>query len=215
MTCLVLTRIAAAIAASILFAFVPAQEPAATQPAAAASSLGLGDEIPWRTDGQEYAENSKVQNVKVDRMALVDESCATAKQKGTLVLWYIHRIQEKTLRGNQMYRAPVLDVYARQVLFADADVAELATHAFVPLRCVMDQKLSDRFGLKPLAFVEPAVVFLDGDGKVVHFIERIRTFHGPWFADLCVRVLEDLTLMRPSQQGRPRAPAVRSRPTRA
>ena len=191
MTCLVLTRIAAAIAASILFAFVPAQEPAATQPAAAASSLGLGDEIPWRTDGQEYAENSKVQNVKVDRMALVDESCATAKQKGTLVLWYIHRIQEKTLRGNQMYRAPVLDVYARQVLFADADVAELATHAFVPLRCVMDQKLSDRFGLKPLAFVEPAVVFLDGDGKVVHFIERIRTFHGPWFADLCVRVLEE------------------------
>ena len=191
MTCLVLTRIAAAIAASILFAFVPAQEPAATQPAAAASSLGLGDEIPWRTDGQEYAENSKVQNVKVDRMALVDEACATAKQKGTLVLWYIHRIQEKTLRGNQMYRAPVLDVYARQVLFADADVAELATHAFVPLRCVMDQKLSDRFGLKPLAFVEPAVVFLDGDGKVVHFIERIRTFHGPWFADLCVRVLEE------------------------
>ncbi|HZN40510.1 MAG TPA: hypothetical protein VFD82_17025, partial [Planctomycetota bacterium] len=106
------------------------------------------------------------------------------------VLWYVHRIEEKTLGGRQMYRAPVLDVYARQVLFADPDVSELASAAFIPVRCVMDQKLSDRFQLKPLAFVEPAVVFLDGDGNVVHFVERIRTFHGQWFADLCVRVLE-------------------------
>ena len=190
MPSLVLARLAAAFAASIPFSFARAQEPEPASTPPPAASLGLGDEIPWRTDGQEYVEGGKVKNVKVDRMALVDEACAAAKQKGTLVLWYIHRIQEKTLHGNQMYRSPVLDVYARQVLFGDADTAELATHAFVPLRCVMDQKLSDRFGLKPLAFVEPAVVFLDGDGKVVHFVERIRTFHGPWFADLCVRVLE-------------------------
>lgn len=160
-------------------------------PAHPASTLGLGDEIPWRSDGQEfYDHESRGKTVKVDRTALVDEACAAAKQRGTLVLWYVHRIQEKSLGGRQMYRAPVLDVYARQVLFADPDVAELCTHAFVPLRCMMDQKLSDRFGLKPLAFVEPAVVFLDGDGKVVHFVERIRTFHGQWFADLCCRVLE-------------------------
>jgi hypothetical protein len=90
----------------------------------------------------------------------------------------------------------VLDVYARQVLFADPDLAELVSHAFVPVRCVMDQKLSDRFGLKPLAFVEPAIVFLDGDGKVVHFVERIRTFHAQWFADLCVRVLDEAKIAR-------------------
>ena len=189
MTRLVLATIVAAITAAIPCTCLRAQEPDAAK-AAPAASLGLGDEIPWRTDGQEYAEGQKVKTVKVDRMLLVDEACAAAKQKGTLVLWYIHRIQEMTLQGNQLYRSPVLDVYARQVLFGDADVADLATHAFVPLRCVMDQQLSDRFGLKPLAFVEPAVVFLDGDGTVVHFVERIRTFHGPWFADLCMRVLE-------------------------
>ena len=169
----------------------PAQDPKPAPPAMVAATLGLGDQIPWLTDGQEYHERDpKPLKVTVDRSALVDEACAKAKERGTLVLWYVHRIQEKTLQGRQMYRAPVLDIYARQVLFADPDVSELVANAFVPLRCVMDQKLSDRFGLKPLAFVEPAVVFLDGDGKVVHFVERIRTFHGQWFADLCVRVLE-------------------------
>jgi flagellin-like hook-associated protein FlgL len=183
---------AVALLASCLLAQDPAPAtPVAAAPAHPAATLGLGDEIPWRTDGQEFFDHDqRGKQVKVDREALLDEACAAAKAKGTLVLWYVHRIQEKTLNGNQMYRAPVLDVYTRQVLFADPDVAELCTHAFVPLRCVMDQTLSDRFGLKPLAFVEPAVVFLDGDGKVVHFVERIRTFHAPWFQSLCTRVLE-------------------------
>lgn len=172
-----------------------AAPPAAVQLPAA--TLGLADHLPWLTDGQEFFEKDpRPHRVTVDRVALVDEACAKAKAKGTLVLWYVHRIEEETLHGNQMYRAPVLDIYARQVLFADPDVSELATHAFVPLRCVMDQALSDRFGLKPLAFVEPAVVFLDGDGKVVHFVERIRTFHGQWFADLCVRVLDHAGVKR-------------------
>ena len=162
-----------------------------------AATLGLCDHVKWRTDGQEFFEKDpKPQRVKVDRMALVDAACKEAKESGRLVLWYVHRIQEKTLHGNQMYRAPVLDIYARQVLFADPDVSELLEHAFVPLRCVMDQALSDRFGLKPLTFVEPAVVFLDGDGKVVHFVERIRTFHGQWFADLCTRVLDHAGVKR-------------------
>ncbi|HEX5054123.1 MAG TPA: hypothetical protein VFZ65_20260 [Planctomycetota bacterium] len=162
-----------------------------------AAHVALAEQIPWRSDGQEFYERDRhPKKVEVDRMALVDAACAEAKQRGTLVLWYVHRVQEKTLQGRQMYRAPVLDVYARQVLFSDPDVSELATHAFVPLRCVMDQALSDRFGLKPLAFIEPAVVFLDGDGNVVHWVERIRTFHGQWFADLCVRVLEHAKIAR-------------------
>ncbi|MFY9342154.1 MAG: hypothetical protein WAT39_06685 [Planctomycetota bacterium] len=170
---------------------LPAQDEAPKKAPHPAATLGLAEDIPWRKDGQDYFDNERAAaKVEVDREALLAAACAEAKQRGTLVAWYVHRIQEKTLRGNQMYRAPVLDVYMRQVVFGDPDVAELLTHAFVPLRMVMDQALSDRYQLKPLAFVEPAVVFLDGDGKVVHFVERVRTFHGPWFADLCVRVLE-------------------------
>jgi hypothetical protein len=184
----------AALSSLLFVAHLAAQETAApARPAAPpppASTLGLGDDIPWRTDGQEYYDNIRPQKVQVDRGELVDAACAEAKKRGTLVLWYVHRITAGPIGGSQMYRAPVLDVYARQVLFADPDVAELCTHAFVPLRCVIDKGLGERFGLKPLAFVEPAVVFLDGDGQVVHYVERIRTFHGQWFADLCVRVLE-------------------------
>jgi hypothetical protein len=165
-----------------------AQDPPAPP---AASTLGLDEHIAWRSDGQEFYErDGKPQQVEVDRGALVDAACAEAKRRGTLVLWYVHRIREQGLQGRQMYRAPVLDVYMRQVVFGDPDVAELCNHAFVPLRCVMDEGLCERFGLRPLAFVEPAVVWLDGDGKVVHFVERFRTFHGHWFASLCVRVLE-------------------------
>lgn len=176
----------ATIAAAV--APLPGQDQAPAR--APAANLGLDALIAWRNDGAEFHEKFAVKNPEVDRSALVDAACAEAKTAGRLVLWYIPRIQEKGLGGRQMYRAPVLDVYMRQVLFTDPDVAELVTWGFVPLRCMLDQQLSDRFGLKPLAFVEPAVVFLDGDGNVVHFVERIRTFHAQWFADLCGRVLE-------------------------
>jgi hypothetical protein len=167
----------------------------ATPPAA---TLGLDAHLPWRTDGADFHEQVRPAKApEVDRGALVDAACAEAKRDGKLVLWYVHRIQEQKLGGRQMYRAPVLDVYMRQVLFADPDLAELIAASFVPLRCVMDEGLSTRFGLRPLQFVEPAVVFLDGDGKVVHHVERIRTFHGQWFADLCQRLLGRAGIKRP------------------
>lgn len=79
-----------------------AEAPATPAPAAPPAHLGLGDEIPWRSDGQEFFDNQRNRvRAGVDRMALVQEACAAAKAKGTLVLWYVHRIQEKTLAGNQ------------------------------------------------------------------------------------------------------------------
>ncbi|MBX3461831.1 MAG: hypothetical protein KF830_01555 [Planctomycetes bacterium] len=170
---------------------------AAQQTTPPAAALRLDDHIAWRHDGQEHFERVPPKPVAQDRMALVDAACAEAKRRGTLVLWYVPRIEEQGLRGRQMYRAPVLDLYMRQVVFGDPDVAELCNHAFVPLRCTMDQALCDRFGLRPLAFVEPAVVWLDGSGRVVHFVERFRTFHGHWFASLCVRVLEHAGVQLP------------------
>ena len=166
---------------------VGAQEPANAHPAA---SLGLLETIPWQRDGAEFFDHAPAKAAKADRTALIDGACARAKSEGKLVLWYVHRIEEKKLGGRQMYRAPVLDIYMQQVVFADADVASMAGEAFVPVRCMLDETLAQRFHLRPLEFVEPAVVFLDGDGKVVHFVERIRTFQAQWFADLMARILE-------------------------
>jgi hypothetical protein len=110
-----------------------------------------------------------VESVKFDpfKLQLTANRLAIADRAGPQPLLAIDALVADFSTASICHRAPVLDVYARQVLFADPDVSELVAHAFVPLRCVLDQELSDRFGLKPLAFVEPAVVFLDGDGKVV------------------------------------------------
>lgn len=176
------------LAALLLAVIAPAQDAAPVHPVAA---LGLGADIPWLTDGAEFFERTpnRVEAAAVDRSALLDAACAQAKAGDRLVLWYVHRIQEETLGGRQMYRAPVLDIYSRQVLFTDPEVTTLIDTNFVPVRAVCDEVLSQRFGLRPLQFVEPAVVFLDGDGKVLHCIERIRTFHAEWFRDVLVRVL--------------------------
>lgn len=176
----------------------------AAQDAAAhpASTLGLLATIPWTSDGAEFYDHFRVGRIDVDRLALIDAACAKARKERKLVLWYVHRIQEQQLAGRQMYRAPVLDVYMQQVVFADRDVAALSTECFVPVRCVLDEPLAQRFGLRPLQFVEPAVVFLDGDGKVLHHVERIRTFHAQWFADLLVRVLDRFQVPRQAEEPR-------------
>jgi hypothetical protein len=178
-----------------LTALAAAQEaPAAPAPAAPrhpAAAIALASEIPWLTDGVDRYDHVDFRmKPQRDRGELIDAAIQQAKAEGKLVLWYIHRIEEQGLGGRQMYRAPVLDVYMRQVVFGDPDVADVVAGAFVPVRCLCDQKLCDRFGIKPLDVVEPAVLFLDGDGKQVHLLERVRTFHAAWFADLCTRVLE-------------------------
>src|SRR5262245_22739414 len=178
-------------------AMARAQQPKTPPPAAA---LDLLSTIPWTTDGVELYDHAPAPRVMVDRMALVDGAIARAKQEHKLVLWYVYRIDEEGLQGRQMYRAPVLDVYMQQVVFADPDVAAIATTCTVPLRCAMDEPLCKRFSMgfpmRPLHFVEPAVVFLDGNGRVVHFVERFRTFHAQWFADLLVRLLDEAKIER-------------------
>ncbi|MEW6071151.1 MAG: hypothetical protein AB1726_00970, partial [Planctomycetota bacterium] len=161
-----------------------------------AASLDLDGSLEWLDGGAVFLDGPggkswfSDEEAALDRPAFLDGAVARAREEGKLVLWYVPRILEESSGGAQMYRAPVLDVYMRQVVFADEDVAGIVRHGFVPVRLAMDEALSKRTGLRPLAFVEPAVVFLDGDGKVIHFVERIRTFDALWFADLLRRVLE-------------------------
>ncbi|MSR38391.1 MAG: hypothetical protein EXS02_06090 [Planctomycetes bacterium] len=161
-----------------------------------ASTLHLLESIPWQSDGSEFYDHAAEQRGAVDRTQLIDQVCAKAKAENKLVLWYVHRIEEAHLGGRQMYRSPILDTYLQQVVLSDGDVSAMATECFVPVRCMLDETLSQRFGLRPLAFVEPAIVFLDGDGNVIHFVERFRTFHAHWFASLMVRLLEQQQVPR-------------------
>jgi len=168
---------------------VAAQEPLRRPDPA---SFALDAAIPWQRDPEPFLDGRNAKRnltMEVDRGALMDAAIARAQAEGKLVLWYVYRIVEQQNRGRQMYRAPVLDVYMQQVLFGDPDVADIVRTRFVPLRMVCDEAMSRRFDLRPLQFVEPAVVFVDGEGKVVHCVERLRTFDALWFAHLLRRVL--------------------------
>ena len=162
--------------------------------------LALDTHIDWVDDGAIFLDGRRAKRSltddegATDRVAILDSAIARAKQDGKLVLWYVPRIIEESSKGRQMYRAPILDGYMRQVVFCDEYVSELIDRRFVPVRMVCDQALSDRYELRPLEFVEPAVVFLNGEGELVHFVERIRTFDGLWFAHVMRRVLAQVGL---------------------
>ncbi|MEE9127366.1 MAG: hypothetical protein V3U11_09510, partial [Planctomycetota bacterium] len=167
------------------------------QPTAPWVEIGLDQGLDWIRDPKQFVDHKRGVKVVVDREALLNQALARAKKSGKLVMWYVYRVvvpykvpgsTRRHRAGRQMYRAPILDVYAQHVLFADPDVQQVIKTGFVPLRMVCDQKMSERFDLKPLAFVEPAVVFLNAQGKVVHHVERIRTFCAHWFEDLLRRV---------------------------
>lgn len=194
-------RRAALLSVLVLATFIAGQERAPARKPHPVESLALDAAVPWIADPETPLDRQRTSfgiDAKVDRTALLEQALQRARSEGKPVLWYVFRIVEtKNLRGHQMYRAPVLDVYMRQVVFADPDVAGIVAARFVPLRLACDEKLAGRFGLRPLDVIEPMLVFLDGDGKVIHVVQRIRTFHAGWTAALLRRVLEKVETQAP------------------
>jgi hypothetical protein len=179
-------------AALLLLTALAAQRPPA-RTTAPWIELQVDGAIPWLRDPEVYIDGRSTKwsaDDKVDRQALLAQALQQATEQHQPVLWYVYRIVDRNKHGVQMYRAPVLDMYMQQVLFADPDVARIVKTRFVPLRMVCDEAMCERFGLRPLQYVEPMVVFLDAGGKKLHVVERLRTFDALWFADLLRRVLD-------------------------
>jgi len=140
----------------------------------------------------------------IDRNALLDRALAMAKDEHRLVMVYVFRIE-----GRPMYRAPLLDNYMRLSLFSDPELVALINRKFVPLRLYADKNVAKRLGMfnaKPdddlyLSVLEPALVFLTPDGKVVHCLQRIRTFSTYWTRHVLKDVLDrNKDYARPSLQ---------------
>lgn len=145
-----------------------------------------GSQIPWITDGVELEDGSTrpPSAPAEDRIGLLERAKALAREKNRLILWYCPRVP-----GKHMYRAAVLDTYAKVAFFTDPGVVELVKAKFVPLRAACDEKLSAATGLGMPSFVEPGIVLLSPEGRVVHTLDRIRTFNAGWLRGALVRVL--------------------------
>jgi len=96
------------------------------------------------------------------------------------VLWYVH-----TVRGTKMDRKDVVDDYMKYGPWMMPDVVELVSRRFTAVRT----PARGEHDIKPLDFIEPGLVFLAPDGKLIHKIDRISTFQEDWLVDLLRGVL--------------------------
>jgi hypothetical protein len=156
-----------------------------------------GSQIPWIADPTElidmelaaghhpqYPEARVPRNYAADRAALLARARKEAAEKKRLILWYVPRMP-----GLHMYRAVLLDQAMRAVAFTDPGVVEVVNAKFVPLRMCCDAETSAALKLRPFDVVEPALVFVAPDGKVVHVVDKIRTFNADWFRAVLLAVL--------------------------
>jgi len=163
----------------------------------AALARKCDSQIPWIADGTElvdmelaaghhpqYPDARVPKNYTVDRSSLLAKARATAAERKRLILWYCPRMP-----GLHMYRALLTDRYMKSAVFTDPGVVDLVTAKFVPLRMCCDEATGGALGLKAFDFVEPGLVVLTPEGKVLHKIDRIRTFNADWFRAALVAVL--------------------------
>jgi len=142
--------------------------------------------IPWITDGTEIQDGTPKPPLDpaVDRLALLENAKALGRERGRLVLWYCMRVP-----GTHTYRAAILDTYMRVALFTDPGLVDLVRAKFVPLRMACDDKVSAATGIRFPDFIEPGLVLLTPEGRVVHTIDRIRTFNADWVRAALIAVL--------------------------
>ncbi|MFT7618735.1 MAG: tetratricopeptide (TPR) repeat protein [Planctomycetota bacterium] len=181
---------------SAWFMTAPAQEVKKGKEARPHPAMGLQLEtIDWLEDGAQFLDRQRFKTrltkkeKDFDRGQLLDQALKRAQEEGRLVLWYIYKVSENTKSGRQMIRAPVLDIAMRQIVWSDPDVERLVKSNFVPLRMVCDEKMSARFGLRPLKFLEPGFVLLNAKGEVLHSIGCIRSFDPLWTCQILRDVL--------------------------
>jgi len=144
-------------------------------------------EIPWISDGAILPGNEwkrRILRYEHDRDPLLEEAREQARRRRRLILWFCPRVP-----GAHMYRARSLEDYAKSVLFTDSGVVDLVRTKFVPLRMCCDENLSALTGVRRFDFVEPGILILSPDGKILHVLDRIRTFNATWLRSALVAIL--------------------------
>ncbi|HXX92407.1 MAG TPA: hypothetical protein VEN81_02160, partial [Planctomycetota bacterium] len=113
------------------------------------------------------------------------DALARAKASKRPVAWWV-----PSLEGSPMDRKLVLEKYMLSGPWMMPGVVELLRDRFVPLRLVGDPAFHKAYGIQLLEFIEPGLVFLDGDGKLIHRVDRITMFSEEWFIHLLREVLK-------------------------
>jgi hypothetical protein len=143
-------------------------------------------QIPWITDGflQKDGTPKASFDSPVDREKLLDQAASVARERHRLILWYCMRVP-----GTHTYRAAALDTYMKVALFTDPGLVDLIGAKFVPLRMACDPRLAARTGIRFPEFIEPGLIVMTPEGRIVHTLDRIRTFNADWVRGVLLAVL--------------------------
>jgi hypothetical protein len=143
-------------------------------------------EIPWIRDGVDIVDGTPKppQAGAANRASLLEQAKKAAREQNRLILWFCPRIP-----GTHMFRAAVLDAYAKVIFFTDPGIVDLVRSKFIPLRMSCDESLAGSVGLRKPDFIEPGFLFLTPQGRVVHALDRIRTFNADWLRAAMIAVL--------------------------
>ena len=114
----------------------------------------------------------------------LNEAHQQSKATGKPIAWWVPHIEH-----SPMDRKLVLEKYWLSGPFMMPGVVELLSQRFVPLRLPGTPGVHKEFGLSVGDFIEPGLVFLGPDLKVLHRVDRVTTFHEDWFVHLLQGVL--------------------------
>ncbi len=131
--------------------------------------------------------------LQIDWKTTVDDAVAEAKSSKRPILWYVH-----TVKGTAMDRKDVVDDYAKAGPWMMPDVVDLVRRRFVPLRMAASGELAKSCGIARLEFIEPGLVVLTDELKMVHKLDRWSTFQEDWVVDLLRGVLAKCGAPEPS-----------------
>src|SRR5262249_2533483 len=107
-----------------------------------------------------------------------------SKSSGKPIAWWVTRIE-----SSPMDRKLVLEKYMLSGPFMMPGVIDLLARDFIPLRLPGDPAIHKEFGIRIGDFIEPGLVFLGPDLKVIHRVDRMTTFSEEWLVHLLNGVL--------------------------
>lgn len=132
------------------------------------------------------AQDARKCGSEVDWETSLDDALRRAAKEGKPVCWYVH-----TVAGTKMDRKAVVDNYMMMGPFMAPDVIDVLNRRFVPLRAGAERDAAKKYGIRPLDFIEPGLVFLHASGKLLHRMDRLYTYNEEWFVDQLFLVLKE------------------------
>src|SRR5258708_1065823 len=118
-----------------------------------------GSEIPW--------------------LESLTEAQKESKASGKPIAWWVTKVE-----GSPMDRKTVLEKYMPGGPVMMAGVIEVMWKEFVPLRLSGLPAIHAEFGIRIADFIEPGMIFLGPDLKVIHRVDRMTTYSEDWLVHL-------------------------------